>query len=55
MSRTPSPGRVAQRARDILPVVSDPHTKRLLGILNRKDVLEAYQRRILLSRPEKSQ
>lgn len=33
----------------ILPVVSDPHTRRLIGIIHRKDVLEAYQKRIISS------
>ncbi len=32
-----------------LPVVSDPHARRLIGIIHRKDVLEAYQRRIISS------
>lgn len=33
----------------VLPVISDPHTRRLIGIIHRKDVLEAYQRRIISS------
>ena len=30
-----------------LPVVSDPHSRKLIGIIHRKEVLEAYQRRIM--------
>lgn len=33
----------------VLPVISDPHARRLIGIIHRKDVLEAYQRRIISS------
>jgi CIC family chloride channel protein len=36
----------------VLPVISDPHARRLIGIIHRKDVLEAYQRRIISSRRE---
>ena len=36
----------------VLPVISDPHARRLVGIIHRKDVLEAYQRRIISSRRE---
>lgn len=36
----------------ILPVISDPHKRRLIGIIHRKEVLEAYQKRILSSIPE---
>jgi chloride channel protein, CIC family len=32
-----------------LPVVSDPHSRRLIGLIRRKEVLEAYQKRILYS------
>ncbi len=33
----------------MLPVVSDPHTRKLVGGVRRKEVLEAYQRRIIYS------
>jgi CIC family chloride channel protein len=36
----------------VLPVISDPHSRTLIGIIHRKDVLEAYQRRIISSRRE---
>jgi CIC family chloride channel protein len=29
-----------------LPVVSDPHSRKLIGVLRRKDILEAYQKKI---------
>lgn len=32
-----------------LPVVADPHSRRLIGLIRRKEVLEAYQKRILYS------
>jgi CIC family chloride channel protein len=30
-----------------LPVVSDPHSRRMIGVLRRKDILEAYQKKII--------
>jgi len=30
-----------------LPVISDPHSRKLIGTIHRKEVLEAYQRRIM--------
>lgn len=33
----------------VLPVISDPHSRRLIGTIRRKEVLEAYQKRILPS------
>jgi len=33
----------------VLPVVDDPHSRKLIGIIHRKEVLEAYQRRIMSS------
>jgi CIC family chloride channel protein len=36
----------------ILPVISDPHRRRLIGTIHRREVLEAYQKRILSSIPE---
>jgi hypothetical protein len=30
-----------------LPVVSDPHSRKLIGVLHRKEILEAYQRKIV--------
>lgn len=34
-----------------LPVVSDPHSRKLAGVLRRKDVLEAYRKKILFPSP----
>lgn len=34
----------------ILPVIDDPHSRKLIGIIHRKEVLEAYQRRIMSSK-----
>jgi CIC family chloride channel protein len=36
----------------ILPVISDLHSRKLIGIIHRKEVLEAYQRRIVSSIPK---
>lgn len=33
----------------MLPVISDPHTRKLIGGVRRKEVLEAYQKRIIHS------
>lgn len=33
----------------VLPVIDDPHSRKLIGIIHRKEVLEAYQRRIMSS------
>ena len=33
----------------MLPVISDPHTRKLVGGIRRKEVLEAYQKRIIHS------
>jgi len=30
-----------------LPVVSDPHSRKLIGVLHRKEILEAYQKKIV--------
>jgi CIC family chloride channel protein len=30
-----------------LPVLSDPHTRKLIGVLHRKEILEAYQKKIV--------
>lgn len=34
-----------------LPVISDPHTRRLIGTLHRKEILEAYHGRVLAKAP----
>lgn len=34
---------------EILPVVVDPHSRKLIGAIRRKEVLEAYQKRIMSS------
>ncbi|TFG60064.1 MAG: chloride channel protein [Deltaproteobacteria bacterium] len=34
----------------ILPVIDDPHSRKLIGIIHRKEVLGAYQRRIMSSK-----
>jgi chloride channel protein, CIC family len=38
-----------------LPVISDPHSRQLIGILRHKDILEAYQRRIVTTEREKTE
>jgi hypothetical protein len=30
-----------------LPVVSDPHSRKLIGVLRREEILEAYQKKIV--------
>jgi CBS domain-containing protein len=30
-----------------LPVVSDPHSRKLIGVLRRKEILEAYQKKVV--------
>jgi CBS domain-containing protein len=30
-----------------LPVVSDPHTRKLIGVVRRSDLLEGYQKTVL--------
>lgn len=43
-------GKFGYRNMAQLPVVADPHTRRLIGALRRQDLLEAYQRRLLPGR-----
>jgi CIC family chloride channel protein len=42
------------RYRDMtqLPVVADVHSRRLIGVLRRKDLFDAYQRRLMPHHPE---